>query len=251
MTNYKCFYSAHVSREEITDLIGFRPRNIAIYQQSLVHKSVQKVIRNLFKEDTLPSECAYMRDSNERLEYLGDAVLNLAVASKLYRDYSGENEGFLTRIRTKLVRGTTLAYLAKELDLGKYILMSPQVTNINGKDNDTILENAYESIIGAIYLDLGFSHAERFIYTNMNKISLDEILKDDNYKDILLRYAQANYTTLPIYNIIDTSGPPHNRMFKISVELDGEILGEGEGRQKKEAEQLAAQQAINILQISP
>ena len=251
MTSYECFYTAHVSRDDIKDIIGFRPRNIAIYQQALVHKSVQKVIRNLFKEEPLPSECAYMKESNERLEYLGDAVLNLAVASKLYLDYSGENEGFLTRIRTKLVRGTTLAHLAKELDLGNFILMSPQVININGKENDTILENAYEAVIGAIYLDLGFAHAEKFVYANMEKISLDEILRDDNYKDILLRYAQANYTTLPIYTIIDTSGPPHNRTFKVSVKLDGELLGEGEGRQKKEAEQLAAQKAINILQISP
>ncbi len=250
MDCYSCFYSAHVGRSTISRIVGFRPRNIELYQQALVHKSVQKVIRNLFKEDPLPSECAYMKESNERLEYLGDAVLNLAVASKLYRDYSGENEGFLTRIRTKLVRGSTLAYLAKELDLGEYILMSPQVSNINGKDNDTILENAYEAIIGAIYLDLGFAHAERFVYRNMDKISLDEILRDDNYKDILLRYAQANYTTLPIYTIVETTGPPHNRTFKVSVALDGELLGEGEGRQKKEAEQLAAQKAINILQIS-
>ncbi len=108
MDSYGCFYSAHVSRSEITEIIGFRPRNIAIYQQALVHKSVQKVIRNLFKEEPLPSECAYMKESNERLEYLGDAVLNLAVASKLYQDYSCENEGFLTRIRTKLVRGGTI-----------------------------------------------------------------------------------------------------------------------------------------------
>ncbi len=128
--------------------------------------------------------------------------------------------------------------------------MSPQVSNINGKENDTILENAYEAMIGAIYLDLGFAHAEKFVHTNMDRISLDEILRDDNYKDILLRYAQANYTTLPIYDVIETSGPPHNRMFKVTVTLDGELLGDGEGRQKKEAEQFAAQKAINILQIT-
>ena len=114
---------------------------------------------------------------------------------------------------------------------------------------DSILENVYESIIGAIYLDLGFIYAEKFIKDNFEHIEKNLIAIDDNYKDILLRYTQANYTNLPIYEQISIEGPPHNRTFTIKVIVGEETLGKGTGKTKKDAEQNAAQQACKQFDI--
>ena len=237
----------HISRGEIESIIGMRVRNISYYQRALVHKSVLKLTKG--RED-VPE---YMKESYERLEFLGDSVLSLVVATHLFQEYKDKDEGFLTKLRTRLVRGKTLSCISRKLDIGKYILMTNQVLKINGRENDSILENVYESVIGAIYLDLGFQYAEKFIKQNFEHVQKDLISNDDNYKDILLRYTQANYTNLPMYEQISMDGPPHNRTFTIKVIVGDQTLGKGTGKTKKDAEQNAAKQAcnqFNILKLS-
>ena len=233
----------HISRKEIENVIGMRVRNVSYYQKALVHKSILKLTKN---RDDVPE---YMKESYERLEFLGDSVLSLVVATHLFQEYKNEDEGFLTKLRTRLVRGKTLSCISRKLKLGKYILMSNQVLKINGRENDSILENVYESVIGAIYLDLGFIYAEKFIKDNFEHIEKTLISIDDNYKDILLRYTQANYTNLPLYEQISIEGPPHNRTFTIKVIVGDETLGKGVGKTKKDAEQNAAKQACKQFDI--
>ena len=236
----------HITRKQIESLIGMRIRNISYYQRALVHKSVLKLIKG---RTDVPE---YMKQSYERLEFLGDSVLSLVVATYLFDKYPTEDEGFLTKLRTRLVRGKTLASISRKLNVGEHILMTNQVLNINGRENDSILENVYESIIGAIYLDLGFNYAEKFIKNNFEVIEDEVMTKDDNYKDILLRFTQANYTELPKYEKISEEGPPHNRKFIIKVIVNSETLGKGSGKTKKQAEQNAALQAckqMNILEL--
>jgi len=229
----------HVNRQQIESIIKMRPKNLEYYQRALVHKSILKTNKGKIVPD-------YMKESNERLEYLGDSVLSLVVATHLYNKYTNKDEGFLTKIRTKLVRGKTLAMLANKLSLDSYLLKSSHV-----KKNDSIMENAYESLIGAIYLDLGYKHAEKFILENYSLIDEEYILNDDNYKDQLLRYTQANYSTDTAikYEILEQSGPPHDRQFTLKVIINDETLGKGKGRTKKEAEQNASLEACKQLNI--
>jgi len=224
-----------LTRQGIESIIKMRPVNIHHYQQAFVHKSVQKFIKALKK----PPE--YMKESYERYEYLGDSVLNLVVANFLFDKYKNKPEGLLTRLRTKLVNGKTLSIFARHLNLGQYIVMSNNVENINGRENNRILEDVFEALICAIYLDLGFKNAETFIIMCITEvIDFDELESDDNYKDILLRFCQGKMQTVPTYSIAEVEGPPHNRNFTICCIIQGIKYKTGVGKSKKIAEQMSA-----------
>jgi ribonuclease-3 len=229
----------HITREEIETFTGFRPLNINHYCQAFVHKSIQKFTKN---NSTVMS---YTKQSYERYEYLGDSVLSLIIASYLFKKYPEQNEGFLTRIRTKLVNGKMLAFLSKKLDLGKFILMSSNVEKINGRENDRILEDVFEALICAIYLDLGFEKTSRFVINVIEKyIDFESLEIDDNYKDILLRFCQSKVNTTPTYETIEVSGLPHLREFKVACFIQGIKYKCGSGKCKKAAEQLAAKETL-------
>lgn len=234
----------HVSRQQIEKILGMRPKNLDYYRRALVHKSVQRNVRRS-QERVLD----YLTVSNERLEFLGDSVLGLIVSNYLFDKYPTKDEGFMTRTKTKLVCGKNCAKLAKVLDLGSHILMSK---NVQKTSNLKILEDAFEAFIGAIYKDLGFKFAQAFVYRLIDEnLDLNDMLEDNNYKDILLRYCQSEGRPLPEYVTTKEEGPPHERLFTISVHVGTENWGTGiPGTSKKEAEQMAAKTAIEKLDQS-
>ena len=192
----------------------------------------------------------YLFQHNERLEFLGDSVLGLIIANYLFHKYPENDEGFLTRIKTKLVNGVQLSKLAKQINLGKFILMSNHVENIKGRDSQKILEDAFEAFLAAIFKDLGFDAVNSFVINLIDKLDFNDILFEDNYKDILLKYSQKVFKNCtPEYNLVNTEGPPHNRIFNVIVTINGENYQTGSGKSKKQAEQLAAEKTLKIIKI--
>ena len=191
--------------------------------------------------------------SNERLEFLGDAVFNLIVGGFLFERYPDKDEGFLTRLRTKIVRDTHCVKFSNLIGLGPYILAGNIVKkDNNGNYNDKLLEDCFEAFLGAIYLDLGFRFSNDFVVKLIEKsVDLNSLLKDDNYKDILMRYTQTKGISLPEYVVVAQEGPPHKRTFtvEINIEIDGKKhkMGRGCGSTKKEAEQAAALKTLNLV----
>ena len=139
---------------------------------------------------------------------------------------------------------------ANKLELSKFLILNYKVENINGRTNNRILEDVFESLICSIYLDLGFNYAEKFIIDLMEKyIDFDKILEDDNYKDILLRFCQNKFGTTPNYKIIEITGPPHNRTFKICCYIQDLLYKYGKGKNKKDAEQVAAKETLKYFKM--
>jgi len=228
-----------LNRTDIEKIIGMKPIDIMKYRKAFVHKSV---VKNAKESNTLPE---FMKESYERFEFLGDSVLNLIVAKYLFHKFPNSHEGNLTKIRTKLVNGKTLSMFANKLELSKFLILNYKVENINGRNNNRILEDIFESLICSIYLDLGFNYAEKFVLNLIEKhIDFDELLIDDNYKDILLRFCQNKFGTTPNYKITETTGPPHNRTFKISCYIQELEYKYGKGKNKKDAEQVAARETL-------
>lgn len=228
-----CFKSL-CDRNEIENIINIRIRNITLYQEALLHKSAVKMYN--------------CNQSNERLEFIGDSVLNFIIAKYLYDKYPNENEGFMTKLRTKIVSGKCLSQIARKMGLHNHIRMNEKAMRQNWNENARILEDALESLIGAIYLDQGLYITIDFILTQLHKnVDFSTLLEDTNYKDILMRYTQMKGIKLPIYNLINEDGPNHNKVFLVEVIIDEKKIGEGEAKSKKSAEQIAAHQGLLYL----
>lgn len=216
-----------IKREDINRITGFNPINVLLYQQAFIHKSVLRFVNDF--------------DSYERYEFLGDSILSLVIAKFLINRYNDKEEGFLTRIRTKLVNGKTLAMFAKKLQLNKFLILSKNVEVIGGRNNDRILEDVFEAFICSIHNDLGFKYAENFILDIINEyIVFSELEEDTNYKDILLRHCQQNMQVNPTYELISSSGPGHNKTFISVVLIKGIKHKQGVGKNKKSSEQEAS-----------
>jgi ribonuclease III len=187
--------------------------------------------------------------SNERLEFLGDAVLNLVVAEFLYTSYPEKDEGFLTKVRAKVVNRTALANAANIIGLNKYILIGKNLSQSFKSGAKTVLSDAFEALIGAIYLDSNIDNVKRFINRVLIQpiIKEDDFLVDENFKSQLLEYVQAKKMGGPSYIVVDEEGPQHNRVFVVKALINGKEYGIGQGRNKKTAEQNAAQAAIEKL----
>ena len=213
-------------------------RTIEIYEQALRHRSSLSETNG--EEHT---------DSNERLEFLGDAVLDFVTAEHLYRHFPAEDEGFLTRLRAQIVNGQALARFASELGLGDLILMSDAVYRDGGRDSAAILADTFEAVIGALYLDMGEQAARTFIRTSIfARLDLNDLAHvRDNYKSLLLEHVQALGWPQPYYRVVHETGPPHERIFTIDVFLHNEAYGRGRAQSKKKAEQKAAAQALDRL----
>lgn len=233
-----------LTRSDIEKIIEMKPIDINKYRKAFVHKSV---VKNAKECSELPN---FMTESYERYEFLGDSVLNLIIANYLFHKFPNSHEGNLTKIRTKLVNGKTLSLFANKLELNKFLILNYKVENINGRNNNRILEDVFESLICAIYLDLGYNYAERFVLNLVKKyIDFDELLVDDNYKDILLRFCQSKFGTTPVYKITEQNGPPHNRTFKIACFIEDIEYRYGKGKSKKDAEQGAAKETLKHFKI--
>ncbi len=217
----------------LQNLVGFNIKNRDYFIQALMHRS--------FLEQNSDYDV-----SNERLEFLGDSILNLVVAEYLFEEFPDKDEGFLTKIRAKLVNRIALADAAESIHLVDFILVSKNLSNTFKNGSRTVLADATEALIGAIYLDSGLEGAKAFIHKVLIEPNSkdDFYLIDENFKSQLLEYAQANKLDNPVYSVIKEEGPQHNRIFTIKVEIGNVEYGKGRGKNKKTAEQNAAHVAL-------
>lgn len=192
-------------------------------------------------------------ESNERLEFLGDAVLGLVVNEMLYRDYPDRSEGDLTKMKSLLVCGARLSEVAKANDIGEHIRMSRSEAATGGRKRSSILADTMEALIGAIYLDGGLDAARSMIHMVVLEGREGVLARRSlrNYKSRLQELIQARYKSPPRYRILSVEGPDHDRVFKVAVTYGGKTLGTGTGGNKKSAEQNAAQEALTILEEDP
>lgn len=190
--------------------------------------------------------------ANERLEFLGDSVLDLVASEYFYHKYPDKLEGEMTRMKSVLVSGTILAREARRLDLGKYIFLSDNEAKSGGRNRSSILEDAFEALVGSIYLDGGYRNAKKFLIRELlgNSRDIFQDARHQNYKSILLEYAQGKGIDPPLYTVKEEIGPEHRKKFVVEVEVENGIRGTGEGRTKKLAEQKAAQEAVKELQLT-
>lgn len=216
-------------------IIGLQIDDPSLYLKALRHRS------------TLSGDTYKKHDSYERLEFLGDAVLDLIAAEILFEKFPKANEGFLTKIRSKLVKGETLAKLSTELGIKDILELGDR--SEQEKISKSILADAFESIVAAIYITQGYPSAFLFVSKVFDKqVDFKKLVNQvDNYKSVLLEYTQANKMSLPDYKVISESGPGHDKVFEIKVSVDSKELGVGEGKSKKSAEQEAAKVALKTL----
>ena len=189
------------------------------------------------------SEC------NERLEFLGDAVLGMAIAEELYKRFPDEQEGALTAMRSNIVRGETLAQAARRLELGERLLMGAGETNTGGRERDSNLAGAFEAIVGALFLDQGYEVTRSFCLRALDSeiAAVSAFPSSQHPKSALQELVQGKHLPAPTYRIIDTAGQPHAPTFTAEVVVDGSVLGIGTGRSKSIAEQEAATIALAVL----
>ena len=223
--------------QELTARLGVEFRDLTLLHKALIHSSYA----NEAKEKNIVH--------NERLEFLGDAVLELASSTYLYMQFPQMPEGQLTKTRASIVCSSSLAELARTLHLGDYLLLGHGEEMSGGRDRQTNLEDVFEAVIGAIYLDQGWEVAKDYVTRQLmplfKQVEQGGILKD--YKTILQEvvYQEAQQTVS--YELVSTSGPDHDKTFTFEVRINGEVSGRGSGKTKKEAEQMAASRALENL----
>jgi ribonuclease-3 len=225
-----------IQREELESIINFKCQDISLYQTAFIHKSALK-------------ECPQLGDSYERLEFIGDSVVNFVVGKYLFDRYSSKKEGFLTRIRTKIVSGKCLSDMSKNLGLYRYVFMDQKGIRNNWNENDRICEDVFEALVGAIYLDAGMIAAREFVVACMDRfVNFEDIMQDTNYKDIIMRWTQANGMPLPEYTAreLRENGV---RVFEVNCFVNFVNCGRARAFNKKDAEQLAAKGALHYHDI--
>ena len=215
----------------LEDVIGYRFKNPEYLKEALSHKSFASESRS----------GVY----NERLEFLGDSVLAAVVAHRLYIDYPDDEEGSLSKKKSQLVSRPSLAVWAAELNLGAYLYLGVGEETSGGRTRQSLLGNALEALIGAIYLDGGYEAAERFI--KQWCVEKHARLTETDYKSRLQEMLQKKYKIPPVYELARAAGPDHDKTFEVLVRLGKKQLGKGSGKSKKEAEQSAARDALDGL----
>ena len=232
---------ANIDFKTLQERIDYEIINKRIFVNALTHRSFLKS-KNL---DGLKFT------SNERLEYLGDAILDSIVAEYLYKNFPESEEGDLTKFRSVLVNQRFLAERAKVISLQNYLLAAPAALKSIEEGYDTILSDAYESLVGAIFLDRGYDAAKDFLNKQIfKKLDVQWLNQfDENYKSKLLEYTQANTDFIPEYKVKSAEGPEHNKLFTVEVLINSRALGIGKGRTKKQAEQEAASNALKNLDV--
>lgn len=223
-----------IADTDLVNIIGTDVHDPIVYQPAFLHKSALKHY----------AANKFITESYERLEFIGDSVINFVVTRLIFQRFLDKDEGFLTRIRTKLVSGSTLAILGRKLGLDRFIVMNERGLVNGWNTNDRILEDVFEAFIGALYLDMGMLVVVNFIQSTMEKyLDFNTILHDDNYKDQLMRYTQANNLPLPVYQSLD-SVIDKEKIYEVHCWVNRIPCGYGRHKNKKQAEQKAAYQAI-------
>ena len=216
---------------ELEERLGYHFTDKKLIIEALTHKSYKKPY------------------NNERLEFLGDAVLDLIVGEFLFHKFPNSDEGHLSKIRASLVNESGFALLAQQIKLGDYIYLSAAEENNNGRKKSSLLSNAFEALIGAIYLEGGLEItreiAIKLLQETHQKIDLQSLSKD--YKTALQELTQATHGVTPTYTLLRSFGPDHKKEFEIAIILDGETIATAQGKSKKEAQQKAAHIALKKL----
>ena len=215
--------------------LGLRFRNQQLLEQALVHRSYVN------EQGWSPST------SYERMEYLGDAVLELVVSDELYRRCPNLSEGELTKGRSALVRRETLAQVAKRSNLGDFVMLGKGEQATGGRQRESMLAAVFESLVAAVYLDRDYAEARRFILSTMAQ-ELEEFfcgsIPQENPKSSLQEYVQGQGMSTPRYRLLSSEGPDHGPVFTVEVMVDSEVLGVGHGGSKAGAERTAAEEAL-------
>lgn len=217
--------------------LGYCFADISLLKQALSHKSY--VNENKLNE----------LDHNERLEYLGDAVLELGISDLLMHHFPQSREGEMSKLRASIVNETALSEIARELDLGRYLFLGKGEEQCEGREKNSLLADALEALLGAVYLDSGFHAAFRIIrklfMPVISRATEEDINRD--YKTRLQEEVQNLFKVVPQYRLVNEVGPDHDKTFEIHLYLSGKKVGSGLGKSKKQAEQNAAEDALNNL----
>jgi len=223
--------------EELNEKVGYTFSQTELLMQAFRHSSYVNELADQYLSD------------NERLEFLGDAVLDLAISNILMELFHDAPEGDLSKYRAMVVDESGLFQVAKELQLGDYLFLGKGEEQSHGREKPSILANTVEALLGAIYLDAGFERAMEIIHRLfaplLEKVGTNDMAYD--FKSQLQEYTQKIYKALPKYSLSDEAGPAHDKTFRVELSLNGEILAAGEGKSKKEAEQEAAREAYYCL----
>ncbi len=217
--------------QEFQKKLGYAFKNEELLKEALTHKSYKSPV------------------NNERLEFLGDAVLDLIVGEYLFKKFPKAHEGELSKLRASLVNEEGFAKLANRLDIGKYIYISQAEENNNGRTKPSLLSNAFEAVMGAIYLESGLEKVRKLVLHLLKevypKIDMDSLFKD--YKTTLQELTQAKFGVTPTYKLLHSFGPDHKKEFEVGVMLHDKTIATAKGRSKKAAQQEAAKKALEIL----
>ncbi len=223
--------------EELEKKIGYSFKDKSLLRLALTHSSYANECGN-------PARC------NERLEFLGDSVLSIIVSDYIFKNFRERPEGELTKLRASLVCEKSLCEFSKQMGVGKHMLLGKGEEQNGGRERSSILADAFEAILAALYLDAGLErareHVLKFVTDELKHID-DEVFKD--YKTTLQEIIQRNREEQLSYVLVSESGPDHNKSFTVEVRLNSNVIGKGTGKSKKRAEQMAAKQALQLMGI--
>ncbi len=222
--------------ESLENRLDYKFNNIKLLKNALVHSSYANEVRG----DT---------HSNERLEFLGDSVLSIIVAEHIFNKYPNMPEGELTKLRASLVCEKSLCSYSRELGIGKCLLLGNGEDKNGGRERDSILADAFEAVLAAIYIDGGMAAAKKHVLNTVLR-DLEHHSDEDSFKDyktVLQEIIQRNPEESVSYILIDEKGPDHDKIFTVEVHLNSNVIGQGSGKSKKQAEQMAACQALKLM----
>ncbi|PIS47475.1 MAG: ribonuclease III [Elusimicrobia bacterium CG08_land_8_20_14_0_20_51_18] len=212
--------------------INYRFSDKKLLEEALTHKSY-----------SVENNLAFY---NERFEFLGDSVLGLAVCDYLFREHPRKDEGYLSKLKSYIVSKSNLSLWAQKIGLEQHIKLASGEKSSGGALKPSILSNAFEALIGAVYLDGGYEKAQKTLFSFLE--SQEELFTDIDFKSKFQEYSQKKHRQLPAYEVISTQGPEHDKTFVVTLRVGGKTLSTGKGKSKKEAEQNAAENAIKYLE---
>ncbi len=207
----------------------------------------EKLLINALTHSSYANEARNEGSSNERLEFLGDSVLSIIVSEYIYKRFKNQPEGELTKLRAALVCEKSLCSFSRELELGKYLRLGKGEEKSGGRERDSILADAFEAVLAAIYLDSGYETAKAFVMRFITDELQHTELEFKDYKTTLQEIIQRNPEENVSYSLTGQSGPDHNKVFEVEVLLNSNVIGKGKGKSKKQAEQAAAKEALLLM----
>jgi len=227
----------YLSLKKLQDKLSYSFKDPNLLVEALTHKSFVNENQDKGLKD------------NERLEFLGDAVLDLSISAYLIRQFPQAREGELSKLKAIIVSEPILSRIATDLHIGEYLFLGKGEEKSGGRKKTSLLANAFEAVIGAIYMDGGFESARRVVEMTFAPY-IDHIVtrkQSFDYKTDLQEYCQAHGHSLPVYKVVRETGPDHKKIFEVEIIIDGKPLGTGKGKSKKDAEQKAAKEALKVL----